>query len=325
MIEWQPAHEHVSGTRIDRLAHRPDIGQKVGMGQDDAFRIASGARRVLNKGDGFRVRRGRIRDRLGRRQARHRLDLLQTFGKAIKQLADRPDIVIGDQNAGLGIAHDTRLPAHMFLHPRPARRRIDRHRHASCEKDAGKRLEKPGFRRQHDGHTITWAQSALEQSLRDPPGGEIKLGIGDGQRSLSAPPQQDMRTQGVFTHMPVERFNKRTGQLRRRGARQSRQRQLLDLVGQVSRRSGGQNRGKQIRGGVHFTNQRIGELDLEYPIEPEHQFRTAETVEAQIPIKIAVERDHQRAAEIRTNLQSKVVDGAKNALGRNGFIIFDRV
>ncbi len=213
MIEWQPAHEHVSGTRIDRLAHRPDIGQKVGMGQDDAFRIASGARRVLNKGDGFRVRRGRICDRLGPRQARHRLDLLQTFGKAIKQLADRPDIVIGDQNAGLGIAHDTRLPAHMFLHPRPARWRIDRHRHASCEKDAGKRVEKPGFRRQHDGHTITWAQSALEQSLCDPPGGEIKLGIGDGQRSLSAPPQEDMRTQGVFTHMPVERFNKRTGRL----------------------------------------------------------------------------------------------------------------
>ena len=59
VIERQPADEDIGRTRFDRVAHRPDIGEQIGVAQHDALRIAGAAGRILNQRGRLSLKQGR--------------------------------------------------------------------------------------------------------------------------------------------------------------------------------------------------------------------------------------------------------------------------
>ena len=324
VVERQPAHEQVVRADVDRTSYRPDVREHVGVGQDHALRIAGAARRVLQKcrieGAGGRARR---RHGFPRRELGDGRNRAQRRRRRPQQPRDRTRLRDGDEDHRESVVEDSRLPREVLLELRAARRRVDRHRHASGVQDAEEGEEEIERCRQHDRDALPGLEPARPKSR-----GDARRAVGErpvGERRLGRPrlrflEQREVRALRMRARVPVEHVGERlrvVGEagdgrhgLRRRSRRRGRRRGRRP-------RSAGAHCAQQIARGFGAPERTRRQAHSERALEPQQQLRALDAVETEIPLEVAVELDARRSSG-GSRLREELGDDGEN---RGAFVV----
>ncbi len=286
------------------------------MGEHDPLWVAGAPGRILNERRRLACGRLRREHRIGGEKVADRLDPLQALCEAVEQPPEGADLWARDERRGSGIAQDAGLPAQVILDQAAAKRRIDRHRHATRHEHAEEGLEEARFRRQHDGDAITGLVPTCEKAAGDASRRRVESGVGDDLLGLLAAPENNVRPLSTQADMIVERLEKGLG-LDGLGDRRQRGWRCSGKISRCDTERAGRLYGlEKVSRGRGIAEDLIRQLDLEGAVEPQHELRAGQAVETEIAVEVAVEPNHDRALEMRVQLDGEIAHDGEQLIGK---------
>ena len=223
VIQRQPTDERVRPRHRRGLAHRPDIGQQVLVGERHPFGLTGAARGVLHQRKVDRPGSGQRAAGSGHQGFGDR-DVAQALDIGAQQVAERDGLGHGDQQRGPGIGQDAGVATQVIRQLGRPRRRVDGDGHGTGEEHAGEGDEVRPAGGQHDGDRVAGHDVAFQQPRRHAGRLPVQRRIGDVIAGARLIEDADVRALGGRAHVPVEglgqtRRGRRCPAARRRGRR----------------------------------------------------------------------------------------------------------
>ena len=285
VIERQPAHEHVVRPCLQDPAHGADVGQQVGVGEDDALGVAGAARRVLDErriagpGPVAERRPGGVGGQFA--GGRH---MAQGGDQRGEQGREPLCPGVGDHHPGAAVAADLRLPPEMFLDLRRPRRRIDRHRDAARQQDAHEAREVVLAGGQHQHDRFGGRQPEVREPGRQPRRAVEQRGEADFHGLAVVVEKADVGAVAVMLRLPLKGVGQRFHVARHKAARTVGKFGPRCGSGPGRRRRGSETPDKIARG-LRFGEQRLRERAIEPRFDPVQQLHPRQAVEPEIPLQ----------------------------------------
>ena len=189
VVEGQPAHEDVVGRCSERIRHRPDVGEQIGVGQGDALRRAGAPRGVLQQGHVIRCDLRPLQPVAGLGQLGCRHHVAQAGDLRLQGASQRLCFLRHDEGRGSGVGEDADVASHVLLDPGGAAGRIDRHDDGACDHGAAEGGEVGPAGRQHDGDRIAGADVADLQPGGDGDRFAVQRPVARASRRRRRPPR----------------------------------------------------------------------------------------------------------------------------------------
>ena len=198
VVERQPADGHVVRLNGQPVANGADVGEQVRVRQQDPFRLAGAAGRVLDEGRilaGQPARRP-VRQRavvvaLGRElvQGGHRRQRRNPAPEQGRQPLDRRE---GDQQADSRVRQDASLALGVLANPIGAKRGVDRDRNRPGEQRSEEGGKERGLGPQHDRHGVPLADAPGAKRAGHRGRTAPQPGVGEGPLGAVILPQVDV-------------------------------------------------------------------------------------------------------------------------------------
>jgi len=214
VVQGQPADKDIGGIGPHRVAHGADVGQQIGVGQDDALGLAGAARGVLKESDVLRPNRRAVEGSRADRQLLRRDHLAQGVDLSLKQTSHPLRLRRRDQQDRLGVGENPGMATQVILELRRAQRGVDGDRDATGQQDTEKAEQVVTTGGQHDGHALAGQQSARLQTSGQGPRPIGQRRVGDRFGFITFAVQVDMGALRMIEHMPVEHLRQRPGRVR---------------------------------------------------------------------------------------------------------------